>query len=67
MPNGMPHNFSGKYEAYYENGDYKELGFLGKLPRTQVFEQDPSFRECILKPEDKKLSFWYFFNAKGDL
>jgi hypothetical protein len=30
-------------------------------------EQDPSMRECILKPEDKRLSFWYFFNEKGDL
>lgn len=67
MPNGMPYKYSGKYEEYYENGEFKMLGFLGKNPRVNVLEQDVSLRECILKPENKKLSFWYFFNEKGDL
>ncbi|HBF87206.1 MAG TPA: hypothetical protein DDX39_01090 [Bacteroidales bacterium] len=66
MSNGMPYNYSGKWESYYENGEHKELGYLGKKPRFKVDEQETSVNPCILTDE-KKIGVWYFFNEKGNV
>lgn len=63
---GLPYNYSGKWESYYENGDYKELGYLGKKPRFQVSEQETNVNSCILTDE-KKIGFWYYFGEDGNL
>lgn len=66
MFNGMPYNYSGKYDAYYSNGNLKETGYLSKIPRSGTSESEISINECIMKPT-KKIGRWYFFNENGKM
>ena len=66
MFNGMPYNYSGKYESYYSNGNLKESGYLSKLPRGGASESEIAVNECIMKPT-KKIGRWFYFNESGKM
>lgn len=64
MFNGMPYNYSGKYDSYYANGERKETGYLSKIPRGGASESEIAINECIMKPT-KKIGRWFYFNENG--
>ncbi|OFX22216.1 MAG: hypothetical protein A2033_06965 [Bacteroidetes bacterium GWA2_31_9] len=66
MFNGMPYNFSGKFDSYYSNGNLKETGYLSKIPRGGASEYEININECIMKPT-KKIGRWYYFNEDGKM
>lgn len=66
MFNGMPYNYSGKYDSYYPNGERKETGYLSKIPRGGASESEIAINECIMKPT-KKVGRWFYFNESGKI